>query len=159
MFLLDANVIIAAHRDYYPPDRVPEYWNWLAHHADAGTISVPKPIWDELTPHDDTLKDWLTEQKGVFILNPDDSDVLVPDVLEKYGDGLTDDELERIGADPFLIAAAMQYGATVVSKEGERPSAKRANRRIPDVCKDLGVDCITDHKLIVELDFRTNWRP
>ncbi|MBT3884724.1 MAG: DUF4411 family protein, partial [Rhodospirillaceae bacterium] len=33
MHLLDANVFISAQRDYYPLDRVPEYWEWLAHHA------------------------------------------------------------------------------------------------------------------------------
>lgn len=157
MFLLDANVFISAHRDYYPPDRVPEFWDWLAYNAAEGAIKVPQPIWDELKPHDEDLKKWFKTHEDDFILNPDDSDVLVPDVLDKYAPDLTDAEIERIGADPFLIAAALHYGATVVSKEGS-DSKTRAKRKIPDVCRDLGVRCITDHRLIVELDFRTNWR-
>lgn len=158
MFLLDANVFIFAHRDYYPPERVPEYWSWLAYNAANGNIKVPQPIWDELKPQDEELKDWFKAHKDDFILNPDDSDMLIPDVLDKYAPDLTDAEIEQIGNDPFLIAAALRYKATVVSKEGSKPSKKRANRKIPDVCRDLGVLCITDHRLIVELDFRTNWR-
>ena len=50
MYLLDANVFIYAQRDYYPPERVPEYWSWLAHQADIENIKVPAPIWDEIKP-------------------------------------------------------------------------------------------------------------
>lgn len=157
MFLLDANVFIYAQRDYYPPERVPEYWEWLAYQAEAGNIKVPRPIWDEIKPHDPDLKKWIQIHQDNFILHPDESDILVPDVLAQYAENLTDDELEQIGADPFLIAAAIHNGCIVVSKEGSKPTKKRANRRVPDICNDLGVVCITDHKLIVELDFRTNW--
>ena len=159
MYLLDANVFIYAQRDYYPPDRVPEYWAWLAHQAEAGEIKIPQPIWDELQPHDADLQAWMQVHQENLILNPDDSDALVPDVLAQYGDALTDEELEQIGADPFLIAAAMDHDAVVVSKEGSKPGAQRANRRVPDICRALGVACITDHRLIVDLDFSTSWRP
>lgn len=158
MFLLDANVFIFSHRDYYPPDRIPEYWEWLAHVAAAGAVKVPQPVWGELKPHDDNLKSWFRTHEDSFILNPDDSDLLLPDVLDRYAPDLTADEVEQLGADPFLIAAALRYGGTVVSKEGSKPSKARANRKIPDVCNSLGIPCITDHRLIVELDFRTNWR-
>ena len=159
MFLLDANVFISAQRDYYPPNRVPEYWDWLAYQAETGSIKVPQPIWDEIKPHDEDLKAWISAHQDTFILYPDESDVLVPDVLARYGDDLTDGELEQIGADPFLVAAAIHHRAVVVSKEGSKPTKKRQNRRLPDICHALGIDCITDHRLIVELDFRTNWKP
>ena len=29
LFLIDANVLIRAHEDYYPIDRVPQFWRWL----------------------------------------------------------------------------------------------------------------------------------
>ena len=38
LYLLDANVLIDADRDYYPIDRVPEFWNWLAVMAELGQI-------------------------------------------------------------------------------------------------------------------------
>lgn len=29
LYLLDANVLIRAHSDYYPIDRIPQFWEWL----------------------------------------------------------------------------------------------------------------------------------
>ena len=29
LYLLDANVLIRAHEDYYPVDRIPPFWTWL----------------------------------------------------------------------------------------------------------------------------------
>lgn len=158
MFLLDANVFIYAQRDYYPPERVPEFWEWLAYQGEIGNIKVPLPIWEEVRPHDEVLLEWMQANRDDLILDPDNSDALVPTVLDAYAPDLTDSELEQIGQDPFLIAAGLSFGATIVSKEGSKPSTRRQNRRVPDICNDLGVPCITDHKLIVELDFRTNWR-
>lgn len=155
MYLLDANVFIYAQRDYYPPERVPEYWSWLAHQADIENIKVPAPIWDEIKPHDDQLLKWMQQNKEKLILKNDESDPLLSEILEFYAPDLTEDELEQIGADPFLIAAAKFFNAVVVSKEGRKPSKKRANRRIPDICNEIGIQCITDHKLIVKLDFCT----
>ena len=41
LYLLDANVLIDAQRDYYPFEMVPEFWDWLVHMARQGTIKVP----------------------------------------------------------------------------------------------------------------------
>ena len=53
LYLLDANVLIDADRDYYPIDRVPEFWNWLAVMADLGRVKVPQEMYEEvvLPPH------------------------------------------------------------------------------------------------------------
>lgn len=153
-YLLDANVLITAQRDYYPIDRVPQFWDWIAHHAKGGKIKIPRLIWSEITPHDSDLETWMKAHKEILILDPDNSDSLVSNTLNAYAPDLTEEEIEKIGQDPFLIAAAEYYDATVVSKEGSKPSAQRANRKIPDICTDLGVKCITDYQLIRELDFR-----
>jgi hypothetical protein len=39
LYLLDANVIIRAHEDYYPVDRIPKFWSWL---LDMATVNVIK---------------------------------------------------------------------------------------------------------------------
>lgn len=74
---------------------------------------------------------------------------------------LTDEEVLKIGHDPFLIAYALVDAANrrVVTTEASKPSATRANRRVPDVCRDLGITSCNMFKLIRELDFSTNWRP
>ncbi len=76
LYLLDANVLITAHRDYYPVRRVPEFWDWLQHYAAAGTVKVPSEILDEVKRGRrrkgmDDLLDWLMDGdvKNVIVLD------------------------------------------------------------------------------------------
>jgi hypothetical protein len=48
VFLLDANVLIDAARDYYPLEMVPEFWEWLAHNGSVGHIKMPIEIYEEV---------------------------------------------------------------------------------------------------------------
>jgi hypothetical protein len=71
-----------------------------------------------------------------------------------YAPDLTDVEIEEIGQDPFLIAAALGGpDRIVVTRETLKPSAQRANRRIPDVCATFDVATITDFALFRKLNF------
>jgi hypothetical protein len=158
MHLLDSNVFITAKRDYYPFDRVPEYWDWLLHHARQGNVKIPTQIYDELQGHDDELNLWLRDHRHALVLQGDDLDDRVAEVLMTYCNDLQEAELEGLGADPFLMAAGLQIGADIVSKEVSKPAAQRNNKKVPDICRALNIRCINDHSLIRELDFRTNWR-
>jgi hypothetical protein len=40
LYLIDANSIIDAKDKYYVIGRVPEYWDWLLHHGNAGHLKV-----------------------------------------------------------------------------------------------------------------------
>ena len=40
MYLLDANVLITAHNNYYAIDQVPEYWGWLVDQAARSFIKM-----------------------------------------------------------------------------------------------------------------------
>ena len=77
-----------------------------------------------------------------------------------YAPDLTESELEKLGADPFIVAygVALPEQVTVVTMERSRPKRQRANRHIPDVCADLEVPCIDTYELLRRLDFRTDWR-
>ena len=59
LYLLDANVLIDANRDYYPIARVPEFWDWLIHVAGRSQVKVPLEIYEELMVKDDALTHWL----------------------------------------------------------------------------------------------------
>ena len=48
LYLLDANVLITASNSYYPLDQVPEFWSWLQHQAQLGTVKVPIEIMEEI---------------------------------------------------------------------------------------------------------------
>lgn len=162
MYLLDANVLIDAHRDYYPLARVPEFWRWLTHHGTSGSVKIALEIYEEVKRGDDELAHWLREPatQASLLLAHEPDPVLVRRVIEDgYAADLTDDELERLGRDPFLIAYALASPAAscVVTTERSRPSRVRGNRHIPDVCSGLGVRACHTFDLLRELDFRTGW--
>lgn len=162
LYLLDANVFIDAERDYYSLDRVPEFWDWLIYMANSRKIKVPREIYEEVIVGKSELVNWMKENKTTLILDEPAPSRLIPIVLEQgYANDLTDEESERIGRDPFLIAYALSDvdHRCIVTTEHSRPNKKRANRPIPDVCDELGVNrSINTFELIRRLDFRTDWR-
>jgi hypothetical protein len=71
----------------------------------------------------------------------------------------TDDQLLKIGRDPFLMSYALKdlENRCIVTTEISKPKSKDANRRIPDVCKDFGILCINNFQMIKEMNFSTRW--
>ena len=160
LYLLDANVLIDANRDYYQIRRVPEFWDWLVYKGEQGQVKVPQEVYEKVTDANDDLAIWLKDNRNAILLSEYVDTELVNFVIEQgYADDLTDDEIEQLNEDPFLIAYALADSAQrcVVTTETSRPSRKRANRHIPDVCCDLNVRCRNTFELNDELDFRTDW--
>lgn len=159
LYLLDANVLIRAHEDYYPIDRIPQFWAWLQGQGDGGVVKVPYEIYNEIAVSVGPLHDWLTDANVAASMllqeqtNPAHLNLVIS---QGYAPDLNDSEIEEIGQDPFLIAYAYANpgGITVVSREVSAPSKQRANRRVPDVCKAFGVRCISDFGFLRELDFK-----
>ena len=165
LYLLDANVLIDANRDYYPIQRVPEFWDWLLEMGRNGSIKVPEEIYEEIVPppsrQPDELAKWLKSHKDTMVLDEQVSQELIARAIEQgYAPDLTDEEIEKVGRDPFLIAYALAdfRNRCVVTTERSRSSTSRANRHLPDVCDDLQVPCINTFELIRTLNFYTGWR-
>ena len=163
LYLLDANVLIDAHRDYYPIGRVPQFWDWLLENANARRLKVPLEMHEEVVAGKGNLPDWLTNNRSTMILNEDVDPLLVNQVIaEGYASDLTDVEIEKLGRDPFLIAYALvdPRSRCVVTNEVSKPSRIRANRHIPDVCDsfEIKIPHCNTFDLIRSLDFRTGRR-
>jgi Domain of unknown function (DUF4411) len=60
LYLLDANVLIRAHEDYYGLEQVPQFWDWLRETAAAGIVKMPYEIHDEIAVSTGPLKNWIT---------------------------------------------------------------------------------------------------
>ena len=124
-----------------------------------GRVRIPREIFDDIVRGNDELVDWLIRHKPSLVLDEYAPRELVAYVTEQgYARDLADDEIEKIGSDAFLIAHAFADAGNrcVVTTESSKPSRTRANRHVPDVCRDLDVDCIDTFQLIRRLDFRTN---
>ena len=162
LYLLDANVLIDASRDYYPLRRVPEFWDWLIDRATQGQVKIPLEIFEEiLAGRDDDLTGWLNDNRDELLLDENVEGTLVARVTDQgYAPDLTEEEVERVGRDPFLIAYALgdPEQRTVVTTEVSKPKKQRANRHIPDVCDDLDVLHCNTYQFIEDLDFTTGLR-
>lgn len=167
IYLLDASVLITAHQNYYPIDRVPEFWDWLQYMGKIGKVKMPLEIYEEIKdgPKDaekDLLFAWIQDHETrSALLFDEDVDILI--VRKVVGDGyandLTDVEIEQIGRDPFLVAYAMNGNdRCVVTTEASKPSKKRQNRHLPDVCKSMNVVSCDTFALNKALGFSTNWK-
>ena len=85
LYLLDANVLIRAHEDYYPIDRVPQFWDWLATTAASGAVKVPFEIYNEIAISTGPLANWIsaTSVKSNLILDEQVDQGLVQTVLRQ----------------------------------------------------------------------------
>ena len=163
LHLLDANVLITANRDYYPLNRVPEFWEWLVHHGNEGSVKMPIEIVEEIRDGTDALARWLSESEHLdaLCLGEEAEVGLVQRVInEGYASDLADHEVEKIGRDPFLISYALRSRADryIVTTEVSKPSRQRANRHLPDVCTQFGILWMDSFKLVRALDFYTTWQ-
>jgi len=166
LYLLDANVLITANNSYYPLDVVSEFWDWVHHQATLNRIKIPREIMEEIKAgrkDDDLLLDWICtpEIEATLLLDEAVDVALLQSVVATgYAPDLRDDEIEKIGRDPFLIAYALADSSnrTVVTLEASRPSTQRANRKVPDVCQAVGVANCGPFALNKALGFSTRWR-
>jgi hypothetical protein len=162
IYLLDASVLITANRQYYAIDRVPEFWAWLVYMGEMGNVKIPKEIYEEFKDGKDALSIWAKEDEveSALLLDEDVDIGMVRRVMTQgYAPDLTDDEIEKLGRDPFLIAHALAHAGnrSVVTTEVSKPKKVRANRHVPNVCDDFGVPCFNTFQLTTALDFRTDW--
>lgn len=165
LYLLDANVLIDANRDYYPLERVPEFWEWLIEAGKKGIVKIPIEVYEEIKEgnDDDILAIWAKQGHvhDALLLNEEPQVSTVSNVVDQgYAFDLTDDEVEKIGRDPFLIAYALvePLGRCIVTTEVSKPNKTRANRKLPDVCDQLNVLHCNTYEFIRSLDFKTKWK-
>ena len=124
---------------------------------------MPLEMTEEVRDGTDDLADRLSDHDHLdpLMLDEDADVALVQRVInEGYAPDLDDKEIEIMGRDPFLIAAALlnPEDRCVVTTEVSKPRRRRANRHIPDVCNGFGIRCIDSFELIRTLDFSTSWR-
>lgn len=168
LYLLDANTLIDAKRDYYPVERVPEFWEWLVFCGVQGNIKIPIEVYEEFsdTKDKDGQKDELAiwseqpEVKKALLLDEEaEQDLVARITYGGYVANPTDDQLIKIGRDPFLLSYALKdlEKRCVVSTEVSKPKKIGANRKVPDVCNDFKIRCINNFQMLRELNFSTGW--
>ncbi len=146
-YSLDTSAIVQAWRTHYPPEIFPSVWQRLDDLIDSGALRASEEVLYELERKDDEVLAWVRD-RGELIIDIDEEIQIAVQTILKEHRRLLDTRKSRSGADPFVIALAQINRAAVVTYERPTNSAKRPN--IPDVCRALGIRCITFLQLLRE---------
>lgn len=145
---LDTNIILSFFKEDddepYSRQLMPEPWSALESDISSGYVLAPPQIRAELETWRSRLKDlprWLEAHRGLFVeLN--DADLAwakqVVNAFPTYGR-----DLNYLG-DLCVIALAGSRRLCVVTNErGANGEPHPRRPKIPDVCRDFGIDCVS----------------
>jgi hypothetical protein len=97
---------------------------------------------------------WTENNAGIFV--PTTEVLAEAQTIQNQFAGLRDPKAEYEEADAYVIALARMRGGTVVTQE--TPAAEKRNPKrthfIPDVCRELGIPCIS----LLGLMRREGWK-
>ena len=157
IYLLDANVLIQAHRFSYPMDIFPKFRVWLEEENENQNICSVTAIYEEMKAGKDELANWAKSQNlDSWFLPVEDHDTQtkfgeIANWLmsnQQFKDHAKQSFLDC--ADSWLIAKAMTGNYTVVTQEKSDPKSKK-KVFIPDVCNQFQVPHMDTLYLIREL--------
>lgn len=142
-YVLDTNVFIQAHRQWYRFSFASGFWQVLLSQHKAGTITSIDRVRKEIKKGD-TLYEWV-DKSAPRSLFPTSKQVAVGNkykeiiswvmASQKY-DGAAK-SLFATDTDGWVMAYAYAYGMTVVSHEVSSQAKSRV--KMPDVCKKFGI--------------------
>ena len=146
-YLIDTNIFIESAYRFYAFDICPGFWDFLSKCSQADSIKSISKVYDEITSNNPNLQDFKERLKsGGFFLSIESIN------LESYAiisQTLKTMQYEKIaidnfssGADYFLVALAYQESYTIVTHEAKKGNNAKNIIKIPNVCEQLGIDCI-----------------
>lgn len=136
----DTSALINGRRDLLPPSVFVTLWQRIETVVASGEVRCVDVVRDELDVRDDEVAGWARAQTDLFVPLEGPLQSATGDVLRAHP-RLVGVGGRRSGADPFVIALAIVHGGVVVTEE--TASGRLEKPRIPDVCRDLGVPCVT----------------
>jgi hypothetical protein len=147
-YSLDTSVLIEAWVRHYPLDVFPAVWQHFELGLKQRKLVAVTEVYREIEQQSDDLFDWVKKQKSRFSEIDKPIQRNARNILSKFP-SLAKPESTRRNADPFVIAIAAAEHLTVVTYEPSKPTRPR----IPDVCKQLQIPCIS----LVEMFRNEGW--
>ena len=164
LYLLDANILITAARDFYNFDFGNNFWDFLVRKAEYNRINSIDKVYDEIIGGNDRLKEWAKTDFFEHFLDTTEAEVLnnYSELMEwvkkqkgKYNPDAIDDFREEGNADPWLIAYAMKNKQRIVIVTFER-KVDNIKRKIPipNVCEEFDIKYCDLYKMLKNLNFK-----
>ena len=153
VYSCDSSSLVMASGVLYPMDNFPALWTKIEELIRSDRLKMSEPVYDEAM-RGEVLRNWCREKelKPFLLSRVDESVQTALRGIQSDYQNLTQPHTSKSSADPWVIALAMQYQQGVVVTE-EQPTGNLQGPRIPDVCKDLGIECIS----IAGLAAKENW--
>ena len=161
-YVVDANILISAYRDQYPPDLFPGFWDFMAHQVAEGRVLIIDRVRAEITSPTELVQ-WVDKaSSGAFV-----STVSQP-VAATYGEmaewiqenpqflPAAVEEFAR-GADGWLAAFALVTAAVVVTNEVFLPDVRR-RVPLPNLCQQFNIRHCNMIEMLRGLDTKFDWR-
>jgi len=148
-YIIDTSALINAWHLYYPPKNFPTLWDKLTKIIKNGYLKAPLEVFDELEEGGDDLYKWAKDLKTYLFEERDEIQDLVVDILHQFPYWANRDD-----ADPFVIAMAQFYNASIICCE--KPDGRKNPaeiRKIPDACRALGIRYLHFYQLVVEKEW------
>jgi hypothetical protein len=141
VFVFDSSAFINGSRHHYHLDTMPSVWRLVEDAIDDGRVIVPREVYREVLDQEDAISKLLKGHEGV---------VADPSRQVQKRAGQLQGEFPKPGlrdkADPFVMAEAESRNNTVVTYEGitfTGAPARGADKKMPAICKRLGIRCCT----------------
>jgi len=163
--LVDASVLMEAHRRYYRFGVCPGFWESLIWHHKQGVVTSIDRVRKEVEEGKDALRQWVKDECPSTFFESTNSKA----TGERYGKIISWAGAQNryrpealaefaIVADGWLVAYAGEHGLTVVTQEVAAPESKK-EVKVPDVCEAFKVPCIDTFEMLEKLNVRFTWKP
>ena len=138
VYSFDASSLIEAYHSY-PFDRFPSLWEKLEALIKNDRLKMFELVFDDEVK-DEEIKDWYKEKqlKPYIRVRIDQIDQNKAQALIPI---LVDPKTGESGGDPWVIALAQDLPNGIVVTQ-EKPSRNKDKPKIPNVCNDLGIECV-----------------
>ena len=161
VYVLDANVFMTAHHDYYAPDLCPGFWKCLEHYSQEGRLlSIDRVRSEILSP--DKLVEWVKQAPSKLFRSSAQREVVDAfSEMQMWVQGNEQflppakDEFAQV-ADGWLAAYAKVHRATVVTQEVFDPNVRK-RVPLPNVCKQFNVNYRDTFETLRDLGVRFAW--
>ncbi len=164
-YLIDASVLMEAHRRYYRFGVCPGFWECLVWHHKQGTVISIDRVKKEIDEGRDELRHWARNSCPASFFESTNGKA----IGGRYGEIISWTNAQKryrpealaefaTVADGWLVAYAVEHGLTVVTQEVAAPESK-TEVKVPDVCDAFEVSSIDSFEMLEQLKARFTWKP
>jgi hypothetical protein len=137
-YCFDSSVLMMGWRLYYKPKLFSGLWEKIGEMMKCGSIVIPEEVLKEIGEGKDDLISWLKAHRSCVVPISQEQIDIVSEIVNKYPLVSQYKKPKPNNADPFIVAVGKIEKRMVITYEKRNGSGDHP--KIPDLCKEYGVD-------------------